>query len=83
MDEKAIRQFVGRDWPAVAASKKRFWQELKARRSAAEVLRVADQMRAHARRIRPDWPTQQDRLDDLLVHKRVGVALRAVTCGSC
>jgi hypothetical protein len=82
MDRDAIREFVARDWAAIAASKDRSWQELKVRRSAAEVLRAADQLRAHARRVRPDWPAQQDRLDDLLVHTRVGEALRAVARGA-
>lgn len=35
-----------------------------------------------ARRLRPGWPTPQHRLDDLLVHQRVGEALRAVVCRS-
>jgi hypothetical protein len=82
VDRESLRQFVRRDWPAVAKSKARFWHDLKARRSAAEVLAVADLMRTHARRLRPDWPTPQHRLDDLLVHQRVGEALRAVVCRS-
>ena len=80
MDRDALRQFVGRDWSAVAASKTRFWPTLKARRSAADVFAVADQMRRHAQQLRPGWPTRQHRLDDLLVHQRVGEALRAVAC---
>jgi len=80
VDPDSVRQFVRRDWSAFAASKVRFWHEFKARRSAAEVLAAADQMRTHAQRLRPDWPTRQQRLDDLLVHQRVGEALRAVAC---
>ena len=79
MDHDAVRQFARRDWQAVQASKTRFWQDLKARRSAAEVLAVADRLRLHAQRLRPDWPTSQQRLDDLRTHQRVGEALRAVT----
>lgn len=78
MDRDSVRQFVRRDWSAFGASKARSWHELKARRSAAEVLAVADRMRTYAQRLRPDWPTRQHRLDDLLVHQRVGEALRAV-----
>ncbi len=80
MDRDSLRQFVRRDWSAVAASKTRHWHALKARRSAAQVLGNADQMRTYAQRLRPGWPTRQDRLDDLLVHQRVGKALRAVVC---
>lgn len=82
MDPEAVRRFVHRDWSAVAASKTRSWHALKTRQSAAEVLRIADQLRTHAQRLRPDWPTRQDRLDDLLIHQRVGEALRAVVCRS-
>jgi hypothetical protein len=78
VDRDSVRQFVGRDWSAVATSKRRSWQALKARRTAADVLGVADQLRRHAQRLRPDWPSRQHRLDDLLVHQRVGEALRAV-----
>lgn len=78
MDRDAVRQFAGRDWSAVDTSKTRFWHALKAGRSAADVLAVADRLRTHARRLRPDWPSAQERLDDLRVHQRVGEALRAV-----
>lgn len=80
MDRDALQQFVRRDWSAVATSKARHWHALKARRSAADVLGVADRLRTHALRLRPGWPTRQQRLDDLLVHQRVGEALRAVVC---
>lgn len=82
MDRDSLRQFVRRDWPAVARSKARFWHDLKGRRSLAEVLSVANQLRSYAKRLRPDWPTPQQRFDDLLVHQRVGEALRAVVSRS-
>lgn len=78
MDRDALRQFARRDWSAVAASKTRHWRALKTGRSAAEVLGIADRMRIHAQQIRPDWPTPQQRIDDVRVHQRVGEALRAV-----
>ncbi|MDP1569280.1 MAG: hypothetical protein Q8L86_04685 [Vicinamibacterales bacterium] len=80
MDRDTLRQFVRRDWSAVATSKARFWHTLKARSSAAEVLGIGDVMRSHAQALRPGWPSRQHRLDDLLVHQRVGEALRAVAC---
>lgn len=78
MDRNALRQFARRDWSAVATSKTRHWRTLKTGRSAADVLAIADRMRMHAQQIRPEWPTPQERLDDLRVHQRVGEALRAV-----
>lgn len=82
MDRDAVQQFVRRDWSAVATSKTRSWHRLKARRPA-DVLSVADRLRAHAQQIRPGWPTRQQRLDDLLVHQRVGEALRVVSRRPC
>lgn len=78
MDRNALRQFARRDWSAAAASKARHWRATKTGRSAADVLALADRMRVHAQQIRPDWPTPQQRLDDVRVHQRVGEALRAV-----
>lgn len=72
-------QFVRRDGSAVAAAKTRFWHDLKLRRSAAEVLGLADQLRREAQGLRPGWPTPLDRLEDVAVHQRVAEALRAVT----
>jgi hypothetical protein len=78
VDRNALRQFARRDWSAVATSKTRHWQAMKTGRSAADVLDIADRMRIHAQQIRPEWPTRQQRLDDVRVHQRVGEALRAV-----
>ncbi len=78
MDRDAVLQFIRRDWSAVAEAKTRFWHGQKAHRSAADVLLVADQLRQHARRLKPDWPTPEERLADLAVHQRVAEALRAV-----
>lgn len=79
MDRNALRQFARRDWSAVATSKTSHWRTLKTARPAADVLAIADRMRVHAQQIRPEWPTPQQRLDDVRVHQRVGEALRAVT----
>lgn len=79
MKRDDVLQFVRRDWSAVAAAKTRFWHDLKSRRSAAEVLGLADQLRQEVRRLRPAWPALEERLDDVAVHQRVAEALRAVT----
>jgi hypothetical protein len=78
VDADALRQFARRDWSAVATSKGRHWRLLKTDHTVADVMAVADRMRLHAQQVRPDWPTAQQRLDDLRVHQRVGEALRAV-----
>ena len=78
MDRNALRQFARRDWSAVATSKTRHWRTLKTDRSTADVLALADRMRMYTQQIRPEWPTPQERLEDVRVHQRVGEALRAV-----
>lgn len=83
MNRDDIVQFVRRDWSLVARWKARFWFDLKARPSAAEVLSIADQLRQQAQLLRPHWPTPDERLDDLAVHHRVAEALRAVNRRPC
>lgn len=82
MTRDEILQFVRRDRSAVDAVKTRFWHDLKTRLSAAEVLGMADQLRQEARRLRPDWPSHDERLQDIAVHRRVSEGLRAVTLRS-
>lgn len=78
MNRDEILQFVNRDWSALDISKERFWHGAKARRSASEVLTLADRLRRHVARINPGWPSLEDRLHDIAVHQRVSEALRAV-----
>lgn len=78
MERNALQRFVRRDWAPMAASKDRHWRAMKADRSAAGVLAMADGMRVHAQRLRPGWPTAANRLEDVRVHQRVGESLRAV-----
>jgi hypothetical protein len=47
-------------------------------RGADVGLLIADELRLHTRKVRPDWPSEQDRQHDLEVHIRVGAALRSV-----
>ena len=67
MDPAAIRAFVFRDRDVVAAAKAAWWA--KADRSVA--MRVSWALWEHARRVRPDWPSAQERADDLDAHVRM------------
>ncbi len=78
MDRTAILEFVRRDWALVAEAKSTFWRNRKSGRSAAEILAMGDQLRRHAQAVRPDWPTEAERVADLEVHARVAEALHAV-----
>lgn len=78
MDRDDILAFACRDWAQVAEAKTGFWRDQKRELSAAGMLALGDRLRRHAQKVRPDWPTQRDRDEDLAVHYRVAEALRAV-----
>jgi hypothetical protein len=73
-----IRAFANRDWPLVAAAKRRYWSERKRSLSPADSLRIADDLRRHMQLIRPDWPSPSERAEDLETHARVSASLRRV-----
>jgi hypothetical protein len=76
MTREQIRAFVTRDWARLAAVKARTWQAGK--QSPTGDLHAADQLRRHALSVRPDWPSLDDRADDLRNHIRVSEALSAI-----
>ena len=76
MRNEDIIAFVQRDWDAIAEHKQRYWAENAM--TADERLRIADELRRHARALHPDWPTRAQREEDLATHVRVGEALRRV-----
>lgn len=77
VERDTILAFARRDWARVADAKDAFWLERKRSRPAEEILAVGDQLRLHARTMRPDWPTEAERAADLAVHRRVAEALHA------
>jgi len=71
--------FARRDWNAVEArNRRRHWAEEKSAMTAAEALAVRDELRQHVLAVRPDWPTEQDRRNDLASHIRLSEMLRRV-----
>ena len=76
MRAEDVRAFMRRDWAAVAEAKEAAWLDVRRVQGVAGVLRLADALRAHARQVRPDWPSADDRAEDLATHERVSEALR-------
>jgi hypothetical protein len=81
MDRAAIRAFVARDRERVAALKRAHHaRRYRASRGAAG-LDAGRVLREHVRRVRPDWPTERDRDEDLAHHlalkQRIDRAARA------
>ncbi|MEW5981644.1 MAG: hypothetical protein AB1806_04660 [Acidobacteriota bacterium] len=73
-----ILAFARRDWSCLEEAKAQYWLEYKAGLTPTDALAFSDQLRRHARQLRPDWPDEGVRIDDLLGHARVAEALRAV-----
>jgi len=68
MDAEAIREFANRNRTLVEEEKRRHWA-VQYRRLGPEVTWAAGQrLREHMSVVRPDWPTAQERADDLAHH---------------
>jgi hypothetical protein len=74
MDRDAIRKFAYRDWAAVAAAKRERSARAYAERGDAWSAALADDLYAHVKERRPEWPSAADRDADLAAH----VALQAL-----
>jgi len=68
LDADAVHAFVRRDRNATEDLKRRHWAERFRAEGSAATLAASSALREHARRVRPDWPTDADRTDDLEHH---------------
>lgn len=57
-----------RAYDVVEESKRDHWARRFRQRGAAATWGVGQALRQHAKQVRPDWPTQADRADDLEHH---------------
>jgi len=72
MDADSVHAFLLRDRSATEDLKRRHWAERFRAEGSAATLAASSALREHAKRVRPDWPTDAERADDLAHH----VALR-------
>jgi hypothetical protein len=68
-----LREYMARDWAAVRESKERYWSE---ELSAADRIRLADSLRLAVLVSTPDWPSEEDRIDDLHAHEHLTGRIR-------
>lgn len=68
-----LREYLARDWAAVRESKERYWSE---ELSAADRIRLADSLRLAVLVATPDWPSEEDRVDDLDAHEQLAGRIR-------
>jgi hypothetical protein len=78
MDPEDIRRYAARDWQEIARAKDRYWIDRKRTMSPAESLAFAESLRLYVRSIRQDWPSDEERRDDLETHARVSAMLNLV-----
>ena len=76
MRREDLIAFARRDWASVASAKDRFWIEQKRRMTATEALQLAEALRSSVISRRGDWPSDDERRDDLETHVRVSESLR-------
>jgi hypothetical protein len=73
-DPRSLREFARRDRELVIASR----DAHRRRAVPGSATRIGDLLRQHAQAMRPDWPSVEDRLDDLRHHVRLADALRRI-----
>ena len=68
MDPVAVRSFMQRSYDVVAESKEDHWARRFQERGAEATWHAGQALREHAKRVRPDWPSEHDRAEDLEHH---------------
>ena len=68
MDAADAQAFLRRPWDFMAALEREHWAREFARRGPAATLEVSRVLWEHMRRIRPDWPSDAERRQDLAHH---------------
>jgi len=63
-----IRAYARRPWHVLAALERDHWARELAARGPLATLEVSQALWAHMQSVRPDWPTDSDRREDLAHH---------------
>ena len=82
MDARSVREFLARDWDAVADARRDHWAAL-FNRDPRALWDAAQGLLAHVRSLRPDFPGDEEREADLQAHaalrSRLDAAAHAFT----
>lgn len=68
VDEARAGGFAERDWSRIEALDRRYWIEEYRRHGAAATVGASVALWRHMRRLRPDWPNDEERRRDLEHH---------------
>jgi len=67
---------MARDWSAIEREKRQFWVERLAAANPDEAFEIADELRQEVLAVRPDWPTAEERSEDLKAHEALSALIR-------
>lgn len=68
MDRDAVQRYAWRPWAEIEAAKQAYWAREFAERGHEATFRAAQALWDYMRNVRPDWPTQTERAEDLAHH---------------
>ena len=68
MNPADARAYVERPWGGAEALKADYWAEEFARRGSAATVEASDALWHHMRQLHPDWPSDEERREDLAHH---------------
>lgn len=68
LDRDTVRAYAERGWDRLEAREREHWAEVYRRDGADAIVRVVEDLRAHMRSVRPDWPSAEERRRDYEHH---------------
>ena len=81
MRAPAVLQLTREDWNAAARAKERYWRDYKRAHGPAAGIRAAEELRRQVLAMRPGWPSEEERSEDLAAHLRlIEIIRRAPRC---
>lgn len=79
MDTTGIVDFQHRDWALLNREKQRFWAERLAAADPEQCIVIGEGLRLEALAVHPDWPSPEERREDLKAHEALSELLRRAT----
>lgn len=68
MESGDVQRYTGRPWAEIEASRESFWAGEFAEHGPETTLRASQSLWAHMRCVRPDWPSEAERAEDIAHH---------------
>ncbi len=75
MDPQHLRDYAGRAWHLVAAHKHAYWPRALRQHGDLATFEASQALWLHMRQVRPEWPSAEERAEDLAHHVTLRRAL--------